>query len=127
VFDHARLLEASEDPELFATDLAERLVAGGQPFRTAHESVHALYASTSAPVDASAVRARLPALAAEPSTLLDPTVALEHRSSPGGPAPRAFALQHAAARARLTTRVASLSSLDRSVGLVEEILSEERT
>jgi argininosuccinate lyase len=126
-FDHARLRAASEDPDLFATDLAERLVAQGVPFRAAHESVHRLYASTPGPVDASAVGAGLPALGTEPAGLLDPTTALERRSSLGGPAPRMVARQIAAARTRLATRADSLSSLDRSVGLIEELLSEERT
>jgi argininosuccinate lyase len=127
VFDPGRLQSASEDPELFATDLAERLVAGGVPFRTAHESVHRLYASTAGPVDAAAVRANLPALDGDLSGLFDPAAALGRRSSPGGPAPRSVARQIAAARARLATRADSLSSLDRSVGLIEELLAEERT
>jgi argininosuccinate lyase len=127
VFDPARLRTAFEDPELFATDLAERLVAEGVPFRTAHESVHRLYASPSGTIDASAVRTVLPALGTDASGLLDPAAALERRSSPGGPAPRSVARQVAAARARLATRADSLSSLDRSVGLIEELLAEERT
>jgi argininosuccinate lyase len=126
VFDPARLRSASEDPELFATDIAERLVAQGVPFRTAHESVGKLYAAASGPVDAPAVQAGLPTLTPSLSGLLDPVAGLERRTSPGGPSPGEVARQLAAARARLTTRVASLSSLDRKVALIEELLEEER-
>ena len=41
VFDAERLAEAASDPGLRATDEAERLVAGGMPFRAAHEAVGA--------------------------------------------------------------------------------------
>src|SRR5262252_6664915 len=37
--DVARMREAAGDPALGATDLAEELVRGGMPFRTAHETV----------------------------------------------------------------------------------------
>jgi len=126
VFDHARLRSASEDPELFATDIAERLVAQGVPFRAAHESVVALYTAASGPVSASDVRAGLPTLTPQLSNLLDPVAALERRASPGGPAPREVARQLTSARARLASRVTSLSSLDRKVALTEELLEEER-
>lgn len=126
VFDHARLRSASEDPELFATDLAEALVAQGIPFRTAHESVAKLYSAGTGPVDASALRAGLPSLSSLPAGLLDPVAALERRASPGGPSPREVARQLANARARLAARVTSLSSLDRKVALTEELLEEER-
>jgi len=38
-FDTERMRAAAEDPALGATDLAEELVRGGMPFRTAHEVV----------------------------------------------------------------------------------------
>jgi len=126
VFDHARLLAAAQDPELFATDIAERLVAQGVPFRTAHESVNQLYAAASGPVDSASVQAGLPLLRSQDSGLLDPTAALARRASPGGPGPQAVARQVVTARARLAARVASLSSLDRKVALIEELLEEER-
>ena len=125
VFDPVRLQAASEDPELFATDLAERLVAQGVPFRTAHESVGRLYATLPGPVDARAVRAGLPTLSGEGPALLDPKSALERRSSAGGPSPREVARQLAAARTRLAARANSLSSLDHSVEQIEELLKEE--
>ena len=40
----ARALEAAGDPLLLATDLADRLVEGGVPFRQAHEIVGGLVA-----------------------------------------------------------------------------------
>ena len=123
-FDRSRLRAAAADPELYATDLAERLVSKGTPFRTAHEAVGRLYAA--GPVDAAAIRANLPSLASEADGLLDPMAALSHRSSPGGPAPQQVALQLSAARSRLAARRASLSSLGQKVGLVEELLEEER-
>jgi argininosuccinate lyase len=126
VFDHGRLSSAAADPELYATDLAERLVAQGTPFRTAHEAVGQLYASSAGSVDASAIEAGLPSLASEANGLLDPTAALEHRSSPGGPAPHQVARQLTAARSRLAARRSSLSSLDRKVELIEELLEEEQ-
>ena len=126
VFDHARLRSASEDPELFATDLVEKLVAEGVPFRTAHESVGRLYAARTGPLDASAVQTDLPALHAQELDLLDPAAALARRSSPGGPAPAEVARQLATARARLAARADSLSSLDRSVGQIEGLLEEEQ-
>ena len=125
-FDRERLRAAASDPALFATDLAEGLVARGVPFRAAHESVGRLYASSADPVDAAAVRAELPALDPESSVLFDPDRALVRRASPGGPSPAAVARQLAAARERLAARAGSLSSLDRQVGLIEELLAEER-
>lgn len=126
VFDRGRLRSAAEDPELFATDIAERLVAEGVPFRNAHELVAQLYAAGSGPVDAAAVGAVLSSPNAPRSPLLDPVAALERRSSPGGPSPHEVARQLTSARARLASRVASLSSLDRKVALTEELLEEER-
>jgi argininosuccinate lyase len=38
-FDTARMADAAADPLLVATDLAERLVSAGMPFRDAHEAV----------------------------------------------------------------------------------------
>jgi len=122
-FDHDRLRSASEDPELYATDLAERFVMEGVPFRAAHENVAALYSGASG---AAAVDGQSPALSSQHSALLDPTKALERRASPGGPSGPQVARQLASARTRLVARVASLSSLDRKVALTEELLEEEQ-
>ena len=121
-FNRAKLRSASTDPELFATDLAEQLVRQGTPFRSAHESVGRLY---SGPVDAAAVHAQLPGLGMDASELFAPEAALERRGSPGGPSPGAVAAQLSLARSRLAGRGDSLSSLDRSVGRIEELLTEE--
>ncbi|MFZ0217150.1 MAG: argininosuccinate lyase, partial [Candidatus Dormiibacterota bacterium] len=44
-FDRERLAAALADPGLLATDTAEQLVAGGMPFRTAHQEIGRLVAS----------------------------------------------------------------------------------
>jgi len=92
--DEARAAAAATDPALLATDLADRLVHGGVPFREAHEIVGRLVglaAAKSLPLNA------LPPedfLAASP--VLDPaTVAgafnlragLAARTAPGAPSP----------------------------------------
>jgi argininosuccinate lyase len=125
-FDHARLAAAAEDPEIFATDLAEHLVARGVPFRAAHEAVAAHFLSTGGTLDPARVGEIAsvdPAFAAA----LTARAALARKATPGGPGPTALPPQLAAARARLAERRVSLSSLDRKVGLVEELLNEERT
>ncbi|HTT73291.1 MAG TPA: argininosuccinate lyase [Thermoplasmata archaeon] len=117
-FDRERLADASRDPELIATDLAETLVARGIPFREAHETVGAWYRQQSPGAAASA----LP----DGSPVPPPRQALARRVSPGGPSPSALAVQFDRARARAAAHAASLSSLGRSVELVEELLNEER-
>ena len=125
-FDHGRLESVAADPELFATDVAEALVAQGVPFRRAHESVGQLYSSSAGSVDAATIRTALPGLAGGPADLLEPTASLARRASPGGPSPHEVARQVDLARTRLAGRLGSLSSLDRSVGRIEELLTEER-
>jgi argininosuccinate lyase len=106
-FDRAALAAASADPELYATDRAEALVRAGRPFREAH----------------AAVAAESPAAPAES----DPGAAIARRQSTGGPAPAAVRVQIARLAARCADHAASLSSLDRKVGLVEELLTEVPT
>ena len=56
-FDRSRLAEASADPLLRATDMAEDLVRDGVPFRDAHERVAAdVRAETFEPLDGSVTR-----------------------------------------------------------------------
>jgi argininosuccinate lyase len=125
VFVPARLHEAVSDPELLATDVAEELVRHGVPFRAAHDAVGAhLRAHGGAFV--AAELSRLPGGDAETARTLDPATAVARRASPGGPAPAAVTRQLEAARTRLAGRASSLSSLDQKVGLVEELLNEER-
>jgi len=107
----ARLAEAMADPELYATDRAEELVAQGVPFRTAYGRIGETFAG-------STHDSELPAV--------DPRAAVGRRATHGGPAPSAVAAQSADARARLAAHRTSLSSLDRQVGRIEELLNEEQ-
>ena len=106
-----RLREVAADPELYATDRAEELVANGTPFRAAHSEVGRSY-----PADGPSAAPRA----------FDPSAAVGRRATHGGPAPSAVAVQSADARARLAAHRASLSSLDRKVGRIEELLNEEQ-
>jgi argininosuccinate lyase len=94
-FDTERMSAAAGDPALGATDLAEELVRGGVPFRTAHEIVGKLVRRAEEKrvtlrdldaADLAGVDARL-----TPSVLgaLDPRRAVAARALPGGPAPAA--------------------------------------
>ena len=100
-FSSERLASASRDPELLATDVAERQVLNGRPFREAHEAVSAAYGADGdgGPTGTS------------PAEREEPPAPLARRRSPGGPAPQEVSrlLEHA--RARLRARVDSLSSL----------------
>jgi argininosuccinate lyase len=92
-FGTERMRAAAEDPALGATDLAEELVRGGMPFRTAHEivgklvkraeerrvSLRALGAADLAEIDAKLTPKVLEAL--------DPSRAVAARTIVGGPAP----------------------------------------
>jgi len=118
-FDPARLAHAAGDPELYATDLAERMVAEGVPFREAHAAVALAYSGPSPSRPSSAP----PAEVSPP----DPRAALDRRASPGGPAPTSVERQSARASARLAAHRASLSLLGRKAGLIEELLNEEKT
>ncbi len=125
-FASARLEAAAADPELLATDVAEQLVRAGTPFREAHEAVGAHLRAHGGSFAADELGA-LPGGSAETARILDPRAAVARRSSAGGPAPAAVERQLEAARARCSGRTASLSSLDRKVALVEDLLKEERT
>ncbi len=122
-FDPVRLRSASEDADLLATDLAEAQVAHGVPFREAHEAVAALYAD---PEGLPRALAHTPAAGVDPKVFApsDPVASLSRRASWGGPSPAQVARQLALAEDRLSRRRSSLSSLDRKVGLVEELLTE---
>jgi argininosuccinate lyase len=92
-FNVDRLRAAADDPALGATDLAEELVRGGTPFRTAHEVVgrlvrHAEEKNVSLR-DLSADDLRTVDAALKPQILqaLDPARAVAARSLVGGPAP----------------------------------------
>jgi argininosuccinate lyase len=106
-FDTERMRAAAEDPALGATDLAEELVRGGMPFRTAHEvvgklvrraeerrvSLRALDAADLGDVDAKLTPKVLEAL--------DPARAVAARTVTGGPAPEGVRRELAALDAEL--------------------------
>jgi len=87
-FDLERMRAAADGPEVAAVDLAEWLVARGVPFRDAHGIVAGLVRDSHArrvPL-AELVEAH-PALGAEALTLLEPGVAVQRRTTPGGAGP----------------------------------------
>jgi argininosuccinate lyase len=106
-FDATRLRAAADDPALGATDLAEELVRGGMPFRTAHEVVgrlvrHAEEKKTSLrDLDADDLRAVDAALSPKILQALDPARAVAARSLIGGPAPAAVEQELARLEAEL--------------------------
>ena len=92
-FDVDRLAGAATGTTMWATDVAERLVARGVPFRTAHEAVGGLVAElegrgiglADAPADLLKSHHRL--LEPHDRDLADPRAGLTARSSPGGASP----------------------------------------
>lgn len=98
---------AAISPEMLAADVAERLAAGGVPFRTAHEAVGLLVRraeSDGRPVSgypAEEAAEVHPALAAIGPDWWDVGAALERRSALGGSSPSAVRAQISEARARL--------------------------
>ncbi len=125
-FDRARLAVAASDRELYATDLAEGLVGRGVPFREAHELVRSAFGDRAAEGTGTALRLAPPS-GAPLEISIEPTVALGRRQSAGGPGPEAVARQLADARRRRDARRSSLSSLDRKVELIEELVNEATT
>jgi argininosuccinate lyase len=108
-FDVARMRAAADDPALGATDLAEELVRGGMPFRTAHEVVGRLVRRaeekqvTLRQLDAADLAAIDESLAPEVLNALDPNRAVAARSLPGGPAPAAVERELTRLEAELRT------------------------
>ena len=106
-FDVARMRAAADDPALGATDLAEELVRGGMPFRSAHEVVgrlvrHAEEKKASLrELSADDLRAVDPALTPKILQALDPARAVAARSLVGGPAPAAVERELARLEAEL--------------------------
>jgi argininosuccinate lyase len=87
-FDAGAMLRAAEAPELYATDVAEALVANGVPFREAHRTVGELLRDLAG--DGRTLRDLSSAEWAEVglpdgASLLDPRHAVDARSMPGGP------------------------------------------
>jgi argininosuccinate lyase len=94
-FDTARMRTAADDPALGATDLAEELVRGGMPFRSAHEVVGRLVRHAEEKrvslrdLSAEDLRAVDAVLTPKILQALDPERAVAARSLVGGPAPAA--------------------------------------
>ena len=106
-FDVQRLRAAADDPALGATDLAEELVRGGMPFRTAHEVVGRLVRHAEEKrlslrdLSADDLRAVDAALSPKILQVLDPARAVAARSLIGGPAPAAVERELARLEAEL--------------------------
>ncbi len=96
-FDTARMRAAADDPALGATDLAEQLVRGGTPFRSAHEIVGRLVRRAEERgvslrgLTEEDLRAVDPKLSPDTMAALDAQRAVAARALPGGPAPAAVA------------------------------------
>lgn len=105
-FDTARLAGAAAGGASWATDLAERLVARGVPFREAHEIVGDLVArleqdeESFADLTPDQLNAYGTVFEAADLEVASPTRSLESRANPGGTAP-----------ARVTEQVASLREI----------------
>ncbi|HYU58448.1 MAG TPA: lyase family protein, partial [Actinomycetota bacterium] len=107
-FDIARM-RAAVGGGLFATDLAEALVAGGTPSREAHRAVGELVrrleaeGRTTADVRPDEWPALLPGLPPEASAAATPSpeAAVARRTTPGGPSPPSVAGQLTTLRGRL--------------------------
>ncbi len=98
-FDAERLAGAASGTTMWATDIAERLVARGVPFRAAHEAIGGLVADLErrgmalgdAPIEVLKSHHRL--LEPHDRDLADPRVGLAARSSAGGASPARVAEQ----------------------------------
>ena len=101
-FDDARMAAAADSPLNAATDLAERLVEQGTPFREAHAIVGALVRqSVERGVPLDELVSNDPRLGPECLDLLEPGSAVRRRTTPGGAGPEPVGHQMKAARARL--------------------------
>jgi argininosuccinate lyase len=106
-FDTERMAAAAADPALGATDLAEELVRGGLPFRSAHEIVGKLVRAAEEggvslrALDAKALTAIDAKLTPAVMQALDPARAVAARTVKGGPAPENVRRELAALEAEL--------------------------
>jgi argininosuccinate lyase len=106
-FDGERMKAAAQDSALGATDLAEELVRGGLPFRTAHELVGKLVRRaeelgvTLRELDAQSLGAIDPKLTPKVMGALEPARAVAARTVTGGPAPEGVRRELAALEAEL--------------------------
>jgi argininosuccinate lyase len=98
-FDEARMKEAAKGGYTWATDLAERLVMRGIPFRDAHEAVGGVVSRLEQGEEVSVVLGDEPFKPDDAELMQDPAFA--QRSAPGGPAPERVADQIASIEAWL--------------------------
>jgi argininosuccinate lyase len=104
-FDRARLALAASDSFALATDVAERLVRLGLPFRAAHEAVGALVREAEARgcgldgLPEEVIAAAHPGLVGDWAVLLDPMAATSRRTGRNGTAEMAVRGQWSRARA----------------------------
>lgn len=115
-FHPRRMEEAARDPGLYATDLADALVAQGLPFREAHEVVGRLMRTVQErgedllSVDPASVSPHLAAV--DMSAVVDPRRSIARRVSMGGPSTAAMrTLLRAAGRAIRSRRRRSIRSV----------------
>jgi argininosuccinate lyase len=98
-FDERRMSAAAAESATWATDLAERLVARGVPFREAHESLGRLVAELEGSsrslndLGADELRDFHPLLEARDVEVADPLQSVQARRGPGGTAPSAVEKQ----------------------------------
>ncbi|MFQ5697521.1 MAG: argininosuccinate lyase [Myxococcota bacterium] len=108
---------AAADPMLLATDLAERLVGDGVPFREAHEAIGRLVGRALAEgvgldgLSREILRQAHPSLDVEPGELFSVERSLEARGATGGPAREAVRAQLDQARDALATTARELEEL----------------
>ena len=94
----------ADSPYAAATDLADHLVRGGMPFRSAHAVVGELVRTALAGGEALPILvAAHPDLGHEAALLLAPGASVRQRTSPGGGAPAAVTAQLMAVNERLAT------------------------
>ena len=131
-FDVTAMREAASDPTLMATDVADRLVVAGIPFREAHRIVgRAVRAATRARISLASLSAEEwtsidpridDKLAGEIAEMFDPVASVARRNVAGGPGPRMVQRQLVRAAAmiaktrRLVPVLAGSSSRAREVG-----------
>ncbi|MGQ0433948.1 MAG: argininosuccinate lyase [Microthrixaceae bacterium] len=109
--DTARMQAAADSPYAAATDLAEHLVLGGTPFRTAHAIVGEIVReSIEQGTPMADLVAAHPALGPDAVALLAPGVSVTRRTTPGGAGPAAVALQMERFRAQLSADRERLSA-----------------
>jgi argininosuccinate lyase len=109
-FDTTRMAEAADAEAMAATDLAEWLVAAGEPFREAHALVGGLVRRSLEPGAPSlaALVAAEPRLGPDAAALVEPGVPVTRRTTAGGGGPEPVARQLARFRVKLDADAARL-------------------